>query len=52
MLISLSNTLFIILWSWKQLLLTKNETSEMYNFKVDQKRGTSPNYITAQNWLK
>ena len=34
------------------IIAHKNETSEIYDFKVDQKWGTPPHYITAQNWLK
>ena len=34
------------------IIAHKNWTSEMYDFKVDQKRGTPPHYITAKIWLK
>ena len=34
------------------IIAHKHETSEMYDFKVDQKWGTPPHYITAQIWLK
>ena len=34
------------------IIAHKNETSEVYDFKVDHKCGTPPHYITAQIWLK
>ena len=34
------------------IVAQKNKTSEVYDFKVDQKWGTPPQYITAQIWSK
>ena len=34
------------------IIAHKNETSKMYDFKVNQKSGTPPHYITPQIWLK
>ena len=34
------------------IIAHKNKTSELYDFKVDQKWGTPLHYITAQIWLK
>ena len=34
------------------IIAHKNGTSEMYDFSVDQKRGTPPHCITAQIWLQ
>ena len=34
------------------IIANKNETSEVYDFKVEQKWGTPPHDITIQIWPK
>ena len=34
------------------IIANKNETSEVYDFKVEQKWGTPTHDITSQIWLK